>query len=38
MCVNEKEGQMILDDDSDGYWRENGVWIHLKRGQKLFEC
>lgn len=36
VCVNDNEAKMILDSDTDDYWKENGVWIHLKKGQKMF--
>ena len=36
VCVNDNEANVILAKDTDHYWRENGVWIHLKRGEKMF--
>ena len=36
VCINDTEGQFIINDDKEGYWRENGVWVWLKRGQKMF--
>ena len=36
MRINDNEGQIKLDLDTDDYWKENGVWIHLRKGQKMF--
>ena len=36
VCINDDEGERILCSDTDDYWKENGVWIHLRRGQKMF--
>ncbi|CAF2216573.1 unnamed protein product, partial [Rotaria magnacalcarata] len=36
VCINDDEGERILYSDTDDYWKENGVWIHLRRGQKMF--
>ncbi len=36
VCINDNEGKIIMDSDTDDYWKENGVWIYLKKGQKMF--
>ena len=36
LCVNDYEGSIILASPEANYWKENGVWIHLKQGQKMF--
>ncbi|CAM2730157.1 unnamed protein product, partial [Rotaria socialis] len=36
VCINDDEGERILHSDTGDYWKENGVWIPLRRGQKMF--
>ncbi|CAF4182638.1 unnamed protein product, partial [Adineta steineri] len=36
VCINNHEANIILTCAEADYWRENGVWVHLRQGQKMF--